>query len=184
MTYTATKTAVTISPGVTTGELMRFFLDHNICFESDVLLSTVTYGGVLSGGCHVKLVKCNLMILVNFLHTSPSMQGTGKDQQSMSDWIIALKLVDGNGKVRTLPNDEMIPPDSTVSPDEILKCAQVTLGLYGVVLEFTVQVKPMSNAEVHNIFDMRLEVIERNFVPLSCAIHIILHPSILLASIG
>ena len=105
MTNTATKTAVTISPGVTTGELMRFFLDHNICFESDVLLSTVTYGGVLSGGCHVKFVKCNSMILVNFLHTSPSMQGTGKDQQSMSDWIIALKLVDGNGKVRTLPND-------------------------------------------------------------------------------
>ena len=44
---------VTISPGVTTGELMEFFLKYNVCFESDVILATVTYGGVLSGGCHV-----------------------------------------------------------------------------------------------------------------------------------
>lgn len=44
---------VTISPGVTTGELMQFFLKEGVCFESDVILPTVTYGGVLCGGCHV-----------------------------------------------------------------------------------------------------------------------------------
>ena len=43
---------VTISPGVTTGELMTFFL-HNIC--SNVLLANVTYGGILTGGCHVRI---------------------------------------------------------------------------------------------------------------------------------
>ena len=42
-----------ISPGVTTGELMSFFLQFDVCFESDVVLPTVTYGGVFSGGCHV-----------------------------------------------------------------------------------------------------------------------------------
>lgn len=47
------RTLVTISPGVTTGELMQFFLLQGVCFESDVILPTVTYGGVLSGGCHV-----------------------------------------------------------------------------------------------------------------------------------
>ena len=46
---------MTISPGVTTGELMAFFLKYNVCFESDVLLPTVTYGGVLTGGCHVSI---------------------------------------------------------------------------------------------------------------------------------
>ena len=50
------KTAVILSPGVTTGELMEFFLENDICFESDVILPTVTYGGVMSGGCHV----CNI----------------------------------------------------------------------------------------------------------------------------
>ena len=45
---------ITISPGVTTGELMTFFLQNDVCFESDVLLATVTYGGIFSGGCHVR----------------------------------------------------------------------------------------------------------------------------------
>ena len=45
---------VTISPGVTNGELMTFFLRNNICFESGIVLPNVTYGGVLTGGCHVR----------------------------------------------------------------------------------------------------------------------------------
>ena len=49
---------MTISPGVTTGELMGFFLKHDICVNADALLSTVTYGGLVSGGCHVNLVVC------------------------------------------------------------------------------------------------------------------------------
>ncbi len=52
---------VTISPGVTTGELMEFFLNNEICFESDVILPTVTYGGVLSGGCHVSYNRWQAM---------------------------------------------------------------------------------------------------------------------------
>jgi len=39
--------------GVTTGQLMQFFLANDVCFMADVLLPSVTYGGVLSGGCHV-----------------------------------------------------------------------------------------------------------------------------------
>ena len=59
MPYTESKSeseerTITISPGVTTGELMAFFLQHNICFESDVVLPTVTYGGVFTGACHVR----------------------------------------------------------------------------------------------------------------------------------
>lgn len=61
MTTLGEKTEVTLSPGVTGGELMEFFLNNDICFESDVILPTVTYGGVLSGGCHVSTVD----ILVN-----------------------------------------------------------------------------------------------------------------------
>lgn len=45
---------ITIVSGVTTGELMAFFLKNDVCFESDVLLPTVTYGGVFTGGCHVR----------------------------------------------------------------------------------------------------------------------------------
>ena len=44
---------MTISPGVTTGELSKMFLQEKVCFMADVTLNSVTYGGVLSTGCHV-----------------------------------------------------------------------------------------------------------------------------------
>ena len=44
---------VTISPGVTIKELNMFFLQNDICFESNVVPEEVTYGGVVSGGSHV-----------------------------------------------------------------------------------------------------------------------------------
>lgn len=47
------ETEVTIVPGVTTGQLMQFFLDNDVTFKSDLILPSVTYGGVFSGGCHV-----------------------------------------------------------------------------------------------------------------------------------
>ena len=83
------------------------------------------------------------------------MQGVGKDQQSMSDWIVSLRVVDGGGEIRNLPND---PEAKSVTPEEVLKAAQVNLGLFGVVLEFTVKVQPMSKSDVKNIFSKKLEV--------------------------
>ena len=46
---------MTISPGVTGTDLMEFFLDpdNDVCMESDALIATLTYGGVLMTGCHV-----------------------------------------------------------------------------------------------------------------------------------
>jgi len=43
---------------------MSFFLTHDVCFESDVILPTVTYGGVLSGGCHVSVLGESWMSMV------------------------------------------------------------------------------------------------------------------------
>ena len=44
---------ITISPGVIERDLQKFFLENNVCFESDVIINSVTYGGVVSGGSHV-----------------------------------------------------------------------------------------------------------------------------------
>ena len=49
-----TITHVTIAPGVTMGELMEVFLDEGVCFESDIVLTGATYGGVIPTGCHVR----------------------------------------------------------------------------------------------------------------------------------
>ena len=60
-----------------------------------------------------------------------------------------------NGVIRSLPGDI----DSTsVSPEDVMKAARTNLGLYGVILEFTLKVQPMSNCEVKNVFDLKMEV--------------------------
>lgn len=59
------ETEVTIVPGVTTGQLMQFFLDNDVTFLSDVILPSVTYGGVFSGGCHVS--RCIIVLKENWL---------------------------------------------------------------------------------------------------------------------
>ena len=69
----------------------------------------------------------------------------------MSDWIVGMKLVDGKGEKVILPG--VNPPD----PD-VMKAARVNLGLFGVVVEFTVQVKQMSKCEVNNDFSQKLKV--------------------------
>ena len=73
----------------------------------------------------------------------------------MSDWIVGMKLVDGNGVIRSLPGDIGTLP---VSPEEVMKAAKVNLGLFGVILEFTMKVQPMSNSQVKNIFSLKMEV--------------------------
>lgn len=45
---------VTIVPGVTTGDLSKFFKKNNVCLKSNVILDKVTYGGVIATGCHVR----------------------------------------------------------------------------------------------------------------------------------
>ncbi len=76
----------------------------------------------------------------------------------MSDWITTMKVVDGIGILRTLPDLES--SGTGVTTDEILKAAQVCLGVFGVVVEFTLEVQPMSNRRVWNNFENTLGVRE------------------------
>ena len=74
-----------------------------------------------------------------------------------------MKLVDGNGDIRTIPDDHVTPTnlspgESPVSTEDTLKAAQANLGLFGVILEFTVKVQPMSNCTVNNIFTTTMKV--------------------------
>ena len=45
---------VTVVPGLTTGDLSKFFTKNNVCLKSNVILDKVTYGGVIATGCHVR----------------------------------------------------------------------------------------------------------------------------------
>ena len=60
---------MTISPGVTTGELAAVFLQQGVdddtrcCFLSNVVLGTVTYGGIVATGCHVSAIASYVVSL-------------------------------------------------------------------------------------------------------------------------
>lgn len=154
-------TAVTIAPGVTTGQLMQFFLDNNVTFMADVILANATYGGVLSGGCHVSIFlspfqppSCHNYYVVA-CPCDCTTQGVGKAQPAMSDWITSMTIVNGNGEIKRIPEDF---GKSGCSPEEILCAASVSLGLFGVVVDITLKVNPMVNAKVKNVFSHQLSV--------------------------
>ena len=69
-------------------------------------------------------------------------------------------FVDGNGQLRTIP-DEVAPH---LPKDTALKAAQVNLGLFGVMVEVTIGVKPMINADVSNDFTFDLSVSQINII--------------------
>lgn len=83
------------------------------------------------------------------------MQGVGKSQTTMSDWITSMTVVDGNGAIKIIPQDFNIPK---LSPADILEAASASLGLFGVILDVTVTVEPMVNAHVRNVFSHSLSV--------------------------
>ena len=74
----------------------------------------------------------------------------------MSDWIKSMVFVDGNGQLRTIPDG--VPSNPPLLKDSALNAAQVNLGLFGVMVEVTVGVKPMINADVNNDFTFDLSV--------------------------
>ena len=64
----------------------------------------------------------------------------------MSDWIVSMTLVDGRGGLKTLNEGDK------------LLAGQTSLGVLGVVLEYTVKVQEMSYCRVQNDFEMKLGV--------------------------
>ena len=60
---------MTVSSSVILQELLDFFLEHHICFESNAILRNVTVGGIISTGVHVSIV----LVLDSCRHTTCTM---------------------------------------------------------------------------------------------------------------
>ena len=62
--FTTDKLEVRISAGVTTGELLKLFLEKNVCFKTNVIAQNFTYGGVLATGSHVR----HIVMYIQMVH--------------------------------------------------------------------------------------------------------------------
>lgn len=116
----ADKTEVTLEPGVTVDQLAQFFLDQGVCVPSSVGigLGEATMGGVFSTGCH----------------------GSGIEMPSVSDWIVGVELIDGQGEIRTFSTEK--------DGIHVMNALRLSLGMCGVIISFRIQVQPMFNVHV------------------------------------
>jgi hypothetical protein len=121
---------VKLSPGVTTGDLQQFLVDHNVCIKSDVILETVYYTGVVATASH----------------------GTGNTEATVSDYAVAMKIVQymPDGSVQEVEyKDPEFYSDSKTSKEEF-SAVRCNLGLFGVISEITFRVDDMLSVQVRN----------------------------------
>jgi len=108
-----TGTTVWVEAGVTNRQLNRELARHGLCMPWNVVLENVRLAGLASTGTH----------------------GTGKATSTVGDLVLALEIIDADGKLRVLS-------DETVGP-EIMSAARLGLGLFGVIARLRLRVAPL-----------------------------------------
>ena len=78
------------------------------------------------------------------------LQGVGKDQQVLADWITQLKIVDHNGDIKTYPDDapNVLHDGTPITSKEIMDAVKINFGMFGAVIEMTVKVQKAVTAKV------------------------------------
>lgn len=117
---------VRMESGATVAEVDAALQAVGLVIPTNVVLSSVRYGGLIATGCH----------------------GSGLHQPPLSDFVIAMEVVDGRGHVRTLS-------DATIGP-EAMDAARLGFGLFGIIHSITLRVEPIFN--VHHIDRTRADM--------------------------
>lgn len=63
-----------------------------------------------------------------------------------------MKVVNSNGDVQTIPDENL----SESEKEEVLKAARVSLGMFGIIVEMTLEVQSLAVVTVDNKFDRKL----------------------------
>ena len=95
--------------GVTIGELDRALRKSGLVVPTNVVLRSVTYGGVIATGCH----------------------GPGWDCQTLSDLVESMTIVLASGEVVTFSEETHGP--------EMMNAIRLNLGLFGIIHEMTLR---------------------------------------------
>lgn len=106
---------VRMESGATVAEVDAALQARGLVIPTNVVLSSVRYGGLIATGCH----------------------GSGRHQPPLSDFVEAMEVVDGRGDIRTLS-------DETIGP-EAMDAARLGFGLFGILHSITMRAEPMFN---------------------------------------
>jgi predicted NAD/FAD-binding protein len=117
---------VTVESGATVAEVDAALQARDLVIPTNVVLSSVRWGGLVATGCH----------------------GSGLHQPPLSDFVLAMEVVDGRGQVRTLS-------DATVGP-EAMDAARLGFGLFGIIHTITLRAEPLF--DVHHVDRTRADM--------------------------
>lgn len=106
---------VRVLSGASVAEVDAALMAAGLVIPTNVVLSSVRYGGLVAVGCH----------------------GSGLQQPPLSDFVISMEVIDGRGEVRTLS-------DETIGA-EAMDAARLGFGLFGVIYAITLRAEPMFN---------------------------------------
>jgi len=109
------KREVTIECGVTIGALDRTLRRYGLAVPTNVVLTSVQYGGVIATGCH----------------------GAGWDRRTLSDLVEAMTIVTHDGSVVRFS-------EATHGPD-VMNAVRCCLGTMGLIYQITLRVEPTSS---------------------------------------
>lgn len=105
----------TVGAGIVLGELGKALYEHDLALPNYGDVSTQTIGGAISTGTH----------------------GTGPTLQNLSQMLLRVTLVDGEGRVRRIERDDL----------DRMRAARVALGTFGAFTTLTLKLVPAFDAE-------------------------------------
>lgn len=108
---------VTVESGVTVGALDRVLRRYGLAVPSNVVLTSVQYGGVIATGCH----------------------GAGRDCRPLSDLVEDMTIVTHSGEVVTYHEN--------THGRTVMNAVRCNLGTFGLIYRITLRVERMFNLE-------------------------------------
>jgi FAD/FMN-containing dehydrogenase len=103
---------VTVESGVSVAELDRVLRQHGLAMPTNVVLTSVRYGGIVATGCH----------------------GAGWESQTISDLVEAMTIVTHTG--------EVVRFSEATHGRDVMNAVRCNLGTLGVIHDITLRVEP------------------------------------------
>jgi len=123
---------VTVESGATGADAVAEMTRQGVALPTDVVLKSVTYGGLIAAGCH----------------------GSGWENPTLSDLVESMDVIDSAGRVRTYS-------EATVGP-EAMNAARLNLGLFGITDSITLRAVPAFNVRSIDRVDLPMTAVLQN----------------------
>ena len=123
---------ITVESGANGADALAEMARHGVALPTNVVLKSVTYGGLIAAGCH----------------------GSGWGNPTLSDLVESMDIIDADGMVRTYS-------EASVGA-ETMNAARLNLGLFGIIDRITLHAVPTFNVRHIDRMDLTMTAVLQN----------------------